>query len=137
MRQFFAATLSVLLLLFSLALGANEGGGEKEGGGIVGPQYVPLEPVLVNLDGRRHYMRVVIQVLMEDAGSAEKLGSHMPAIRHSLIMLLSGRNLDQVSTVQERESLRVQAREEVRKVLETFHAGKGVKDLFFTDFMVQ
>jgi len=136
-RQFFAATLGVLLVLFSLALGANEGGGEKEGGGIAGPQYVPLEPVLVNLDGRRHYMRVVIQVLMEDAGSAEKLGSHMPAIRHSLIMLLSGRNLDQVSTVQERESLRVQAREEVRKVLEPFHAGKGVKDLFFTDFMVQ
>lgn len=137
MRQSVTAILSVLLLVSSLALSANEGGGEKEGGGVAGPQYVPLEPVLVNLEGRRHYLRVVIQVLVDDSGSAEKLGSNMPAIRHSLIMLFSGRNPDEVTTVQEREALRVKAREEVRKVLEPFHAGKGVKDLFFTDFMVQ
>lgn len=137
MRKLAAASLTFLLLVCGPGLSANEGGGEKEGAAAVGPQYVPLEPVLVNLEGRRHYLRVVIQLLMLDGAGAEKVGEHMPAVRHCLIMLLSGRNPDEVTAMPEREKLRVQAREEVRKVLERYHAGKGVKDLFFTDFMVQ
>lgn len=135
MRKVLGASLSVVLLLCSLAVKASEEGGE--GGGEVGPQYVPLESILVNLDGRRHYLRSDIQLLMDDAAHAEKVKAHMPAIRHSLIMLFSGRNPDEVSTVQEREKLRLEAREEVRKVLKPYHAGEGLKDLFFTDFMVQ
>ena len=102
-----------------------------------GPQYVPLESILVNLEGRRHYLRVDIQLLVENAEEGEKIKANMPAIRHSLIMLFSGRNPEQVSEVIERERLRQSAKEEIKKVLGRYHADKGFKDLFFTDFMVQ
>jgi flagellar FliL protein len=82
-------------------------------------------------------MRIDIQLLVDGSEEADKIREHMPAIRDSLIVLLSGRDLDQVSDVQEREKLRQEAKEEIRRVLERFHAGEGLKDLFFTDFMVQ
>ncbi|MBS1212027.1 MAG: flagellar basal body-associated protein FliL [Proteobacteria bacterium] len=132
MRKSVGAFLGALLLMGCLAGQAEE----KEGKGAAA-QYVPLESVLVNLAGRRHYLRADIQLLVANGEEAEKVREHMPAIRHSLIMLLSGRDPEQVSTVQEREKLRQEAKGEIRKVLQGFHAGEGLKDLFFTDFMVQ
>jgi flagellar FliL protein len=131
-----AMSMVGLSLLWTGAAVANSGGGEG-GGDAAGPQYLPLESVLVNLDGKRHYLRADIQLLVDSGEHMEKMKAHMPAIRHSLIMLFSGRNPDQVSDVAEREKLRQSAKEEIKKVLEHQHADKGLEDVFFTDFMVQ
>jgi flagellar FliL protein len=129
--------LAVLLLcsVFFSAARAEEHGG-KEGDG-AGPQYVPMEPVIVNLDGRRHYLRANIQLLVDSAEHAEKIKHHMPAIRDALITLFSGRDPVALAAVEERENLRKSAREEIGKVLGHFKAGKGFEDIFFTDFMIQ
>ncbi len=92
---------------------------------------------MVNLEGKRHYLRADIQLLVDSAEHVEKMKAHMPVIRHSLIMLFSGRNPEQVSAIDEREKLRQIAKEEIRKALAHYGAGEGLKDLFFTDFMVQ
>lgn len=128
------------ILMFSLILALSSGvqaKEEKKEGGEAGAQYVKLEPVIVNLEGRRHYLRAEIQLLVADGEISEKIRTNMAALRHSLIMLMSGRNPEQLSTIEEREKLRLAAREEVAKVLERFKAAKGFEDLFFTDFMVQ
>jgi flagellar protein FliL len=130
--------MGVLLGLAVPSIHAKEGGGEGgEKSSEAGPQYVPLDSVLVNLDGRRHYLRVDIQILVESGEQAEKIKTHMPAIRDKLILLFSGRNPEQISEVPEREKLRQSAKSEIQKVLERYHAGKGLKDVFFTDFMIQ
>ncbi len=132
MRKFAGAILGGLLLM-----GCLLGQAKEEGGKVPEAQYVAVESILVNLAGRRHYLRADVNLLVASSEQAEKIKAHMPAIRHSLIMLFSERDPEQVSTVQEREKLRQEAKEEVRKVLQRFHAGEGLKDLFFTDFMVQ
>lgn len=118
---------------------ANEGGGEesKEGEAAAGPQYVPLEGLLVNLEGRRHYLRVQVQLRVDSGATAEKIKAHMAPIRHALIMLLGGRNPEQIAQMQEREKLRQEAKHEIEKVLAANHADKGLEDVYFTDFLIQ
>lgn len=116
---------------------ANEGGGEGKEGEAAGPQYVPLEGLLVNLEGRRHYLRVEVQLRVASAASAEKIKAHMAPLRHALIMLLGGRNPDQVAQMQEREKLRQEAKHEIEKVLAANHADEGLEDVYFTEFLIQ
>jgi flagellar FliL protein len=99
--------------------------------------YLPLEALVVNLEGRRHYLRTDVQLMLEGDDSIETVKVHVPAIRHALIMTLSNRPSDQLAVPEEREKLRLTALEAVRKMLERYAAGKGVRDLFFTEFLVQ
>lgn len=131
MRKFMITLLtSSALVVLNAPASGNEGGGKES-------QYLPLESVLVNLEGKRHYLRADIQLLVDSAEHAEKMKAHMPAIRHSLIMLFSNRNPEEISAIEEREKLRQSARDEVKKVLAHYGASQGLEDLFFTDFMVQ
>jgi len=126
--------LGLLLLVSSGHTMANEGGG---GGEETGVSYLPLEPVTVNLEGKRHYLKVDVQLLMDSKANAEKVKIHIPAIRHLLIMLLSNRNPDQIATVEERETIRKQASESTEKLLEEWDLDRGYEDIFFTDFLIQ
>jgi flagellar FliL protein len=123
--------LGVPFLVFSSPGNTNSGGGDADS------QYVPLEPVLVNLAGKRRYLRADIQLLVDSSEHADKMKGHMPALRHGLIMLFSGRDADKIFALDQREMLRQNAKEEVKKILDHYGAGKGLKDLFFTDFIVQ
>lgn len=126
-------TILLALLVGGPAVFAKEGGGGEEGGA----EYLKLESVLVNLQGKRHYLRADIQLLVDTKENADKIKAHMPAIRHALIMLFSNREPAQTAAVQEREKLRQAALAEVIRTLEKYGAEIGLEDLFFTDFMVQ
>lgn len=135
-RVLLALSMCFLLSLpLNQACSANEGGESKAES--AGPQYLPLPGILVNLDGRRHYLRVEIQLLVDDGAHVEKIKEHLAPIRHALIMLLSGRDPDQISQTDEREKLRQAAKEEIKKVLAANHVDKGLEDVFFTDYLIQ
>lgn len=102
-----------------------------------GGEYLPLESVLVNLEGRRHYLRADIQLLVDSKDHAERIRMHMPPVRHALIMLFSNRNPEQLSVADEREKLRQAALVDITKILQKYGAADGLKDLFFTDFLIQ
>lgn len=134
MRDFiFAVVFGAACLAINTAAWANK----AEGGGEAGQQYVKLESVLVNLEGKRHYLRADIQLMVADGHTAEAIKANMPAVQHALIMLFSGRNPELVATVDEREKLRKNAKAEIAKLLAQYHADKGFEDVFFTDFLVQ
>jgi flagellar FliL protein len=124
-------------LVWALLAAGHAGFASEGGGGEGGVEYLPLESILVNLEGRRHYLRADIQLLVDNPEDAAKIKAHMPAIRHALIMLFSNRNPQQIAAVGEREKLRQSALEQVTLSLEKFGAEHGLEDLFFTDFMVQ
>jgi flagellar FliL protein len=135
MHAFFRGlALSLWLLGASGGLSANAGGG---GGEETGVSYLPLEPITVNLEERKHYLKVDVQILMDSKDNAEKVKIHIPAIRHMLIMMLANRKAEEIAAIEERESIRKQASESTEKLLEEWNLDRGFEDVFITDFLIQ
>jgi flagellar FliL protein len=128
--------LSVLLLSFLLMSSwayANEGSSSGEGG----MEYLEITPkITVNLAEPRSYLLVNIQLLAEDAQVIEKLKKHMPAIKHELIMLFSGRSTDSIQTMEQREALRKETVAAIKKTLEHYETSDGFRDAFFSEFLI-
>lgn len=134
------ALMGLLLCVGALA---SEGGGGNNG------PYMAIEPaIVVNLQspGRPQFMQVRIQAMSHDPKVLEALKTHMGPVRDALITLLSAQTADAMYNIQQREQVRQQALEALRKVLEE-HAGiksgegkegpTGLEALYFTDFVIQ
>ncbi len=102
-------------------------------------EYIPMQPhFVVNLQGnRRSFLRADIQLLVEGKESAEKIKVHLPALRHSFIMLISEYSADRLGTAEQREDFRRKALQETRTTLDKYASSNGLTDLFFTEFLVQ
>lgn len=129
--------LILAFLLLALSTGRALAAG---GGGFTAPGYLPLSPpFVVNLDAPRgiHFMQVSMQAYVETEAAAEALQRHMPVIRNAMIMLLSGRHMDEALQMQTREQWRAAALAEIQRILQELGGEAGVSDLFFTDFIIQ
>ncbi len=104
-------------------------------------QYVELNPALImNLatKGKRsRYLQisVVIRVLGED--KAARIKYHQAPIRHTLIMLVSGRTKEEIASIKGREKLRKEALKTVQKILEKYEKNLEIQDILFTNYVVQ
>ncbi len=129
MRTFFSFVL--FALLFASPLQANERP----------VHYFAIEPpFVVNvLEGpRARHMQVRMQIMTHDRKVIAKLEEHMPAIRHGLIMLLSGQSGETVRSTAGVEQLRLEALEVMRETLaEVAGLQDGIEELYFTDRVVQ
>lgn len=131
-RQFISGLVIALCALPAMAAGG--------GGGFTAPGYMPFDPpFVINVDAPRgtHFMQITVQAYVETAEDAQALGYHMPAVRNALIMLFSGRTLEEASTVEKREEWRAEALAEVQHVMESLAGTPGTSEIFFTDFIVQ
>lgn len=130
--------MRIFLLLLSLwCLPSYVSAGEEATEAVV--EYLAMTPKFtVNLAEPKKYLRVDVQLMVEGDTSIEKVKKHFPAIRHSLIMLFSGKAAADLQTMEQREKLREEALKEVEETLEK-HAknSDGLRDLFFTEFLVQ
>jgi flagellar FliL protein len=102
-----------------------------------------------NVNGRQRYLQAAITLLYRDPLLEELLTLHMPAIRNGLVMLLSGKNFDELQTSEGKEILREEALEIIRSQLQKEKAalvasGKGegvsaanVEQVLFTNFVMQ
>lgn len=144
MRKISVFLLALLLSLGTVAKaeehGGGQGGGEKKEGEAAGPviEYLPLEPPLVvNLQGPRRYLKADIQLLIEGAENLPRIKEQMPVIRHALILLMSERDPATLANVEEREKLRAATLSEIRTALDKYSRSEGLKDVFFSNFLVQ
>jgi flagellar FliL protein len=125
--------LLVGLLLLPLVGFANE---DKEAEGPV-IEYVDMQPKFtVNLAEPKKYLLVNVQLLVEGADSVGKVKKHLPMLRHELIMMLSGMHVADLQTMEQREALRVKAKELMAVSLAKVEVKDGFKDLFFSEFLV-
>ncbi len=125
-------TVLFLFVLTPLALASEGGGGNSP--------YVELKPafvVNVNDGDEVHHMQVDIQVKLASPDAAALIEEHQPAIRHALVLLLSGQEVKEVRTVQGKEKLRQEALEAVQKVLEENTGKPGIEALYFTGLIIQ
>ena len=100
-------------------------------------EYVEMSPKFtVNLDKRKKYLAVSVQLLVEGEGYTEKVKKHMPALRHELIMIYSGRSAAELQTMEQREALRQETKEVITQVLDKYSNSDGFRDVFFTEFLV-
>ncbi|MET0026267.1 MAG: flagellar basal body-associated FliL family protein [Candidatus Thiodiazotropha sp.] len=100
--------------------------------------YYQIKPSLVaNLASGGKYIRCDIQLMTKDEAFLEILNQHGPAIRHSLLLLLSEQNGAELKTTEGKEALRKQALSEIDKLMQTLEHKNAVEGLFFTTFFVQ
>jgi len=132
-----AVRLAVLLLsflFFSFSVHANEG---KEESPESSMEYLEITPKFtVNLAEPRKYLLVNVQLLMEGLEAIEKTKKNMPAIKHELLMLFSGRPAESLHTVEQREALRQETLSAIRKVLDKYENSEGFRDVLFTEFLI-
>lgn len=155
-RRGFISTLLLALVIIILAAGAGAGGywylfGRHAAAPqphvvveqpsvvqVKPPVYSPLAPFTVNLndtEGRMLYIGLSLQVSDDEAVKA--LTQHLPEVRNRVLMLLSSQKADNLSTPQDKERLANEIREALMAPFDTSAIAINVRQVLFTDFIVQ
>lgn len=102
--------------------------------------YVELTPEFVinfrDRNDRQKFMKAEMSVSTTDEDVAEAVERHMPAIRNSLVLLLSRQVYEDLQPHEGKEKLRAEALAEVQAVLEAEIGKPGVTDLFFSSLVM-
>ena len=133
-----ALLLAVNLLLAPGVFAQDEEDAAKP---VSSSRYVDIKPAFVvnyGGEGRLRYLKTEIALRV---GGGDKgpggIRRHMPYIRHTLVMLLSRASEEDLSSMEGRELLRLEALEGVREVLLKEEGEQFVEDLLFNSFIVQ
>lgn len=125
----------VLCLSFLLVFNMAYAGDDESAEPII--EYVEMSPKFtVNLDKPNKYLVVNVQLLVEGEKYIEKVKKHLPALRHELIMLYSGRDSTELQTMEQREALREETKKAITQALDKHSNSDGFRDVFFTEFLV-
>ncbi|MEN6586434.1 MAG: flagellar basal body-associated protein FliL [Sulfuricella sp.] len=102
------------------------------------PVFVKLEAFTVNLtaDGEDHYLQTDIELKVADAKVSDVIKEHMPEIRNNVLLLLSSKTAGALSSMEGKQKLSNEIKEQVNKVLHAKDAD-GVSGVFFTSFVIQ
>lgn len=102
--------------------------------------YYPLKPEFItnySVQGRQRSIKVDMTLMLRDNSVVPALELHMPALRHSINMLLVGQVYEELQTAEGKELLRQHALVAVQEVLETEIGVPGVEQVLFTNFVMQ
>ncbi len=95
---------------------------------------VPMETFLVNLAGSRgnKLVKINMELEIDNPKVEDEIDRRKPQIRDIIIILLSSKTYDQVTTRQGKEALR----DEVKDTVNSFLVKGKIKKVYFTDFIV-
>jgi flagellar FliL protein len=105
--------------------------------------YMPLDPpFVVNFThrGALRYLQLSVELMFYDAMRLDLARQRMPAIRNDVIILLSGKDFDSLSTIESKELLRREILAAVCKVLELDVEAVVAGDegtIYITNFIMQ
>lgn len=102
--------------------------------------YVSLgDPMVLNLSGPRRltFLQISADVLVSDADAEQTIKTHVPAIRHSLIMLLSEQKAGDIKSPARREEIRQQATSQVQALIADLSGSEAVSEVLFSSILVQ
>ncbi|HWV16693.1 MAG TPA: flagellar basal body-associated FliL family protein [Cellvibrio sp.] len=140
---------------------AEEETASSEHGAEAAAIYYPLKPnftVNYDVNGRQRFLQTELTFMYRDPGLLKTLELHMPAVRNSLVLLLSSQVFDDLQTVEGKEKLREAALEAVQEILakeqedayarmsakekEAFKKehgrdGANIEQVLFTNFVMQ
>ena len=123
-----------------VAAGAEEdsvdaAGDNSEGG----PVFLTLETFTVNLqpDPDEKFLQLDISMQVKKPEEAEALKGQMPAIRNRLLLLLTSKQANQISTMEGKQELSKEILTEVNKPFSEHGKPQKVTGVFFTSFVIQ
>lgn len=132
------------LLLISILLSMSGQGllaAEEDGESSKSSAYVSLgDSMILNLstDSQRlTFLQLKADVLISDADAEDIIETHIPAIRHKLIVLLSDQKAIDMKTASKREQIRLMATAQIRAMIEELSGSSAVSDVLFSSFLVQ
>ncbi len=112
-----------------------EGASKANEPAAAGGQLVTLDSFVVNLSdpmGRR-YLKTTMDVEVADAAAAAELTAAMPKVKDTLLLLLSSKSFEEISSMDRKIELKNQIVDRLNLIL-----GKGkVRNVYFTEFVVQ
>jgi len=100
----------------------------------IGPLY-SIGTMIVNLadKGGKRYLRVNMELELSHPEVAEEIEKRLPLIRDSILMVLSTKTYEDISTTDGKNELR----NELVKSLGKFFMAGNIVNVFFTEFVVQ
>jgi flagellar FliL protein len=112
------------------------------------PDDEPLEPALytaldppfvVSFDeeGGARYLQLTLQAMARDEKTIEAVKQHSPAIRNSVLFMLSGYELDVLGTQAGKEQLRKDLLGAANEILAKNGAKQPIEELYFTSIVIQ
>ena len=128
MKHFF---LPVLLFCLTRPLLAAGGGPT--------PYFEITTPFVVNLaeQDALSFLQVNAQLKVTREDIKPYLSKHMPAIQHTVMMVLSEQSTKDINTVAGKQHLRDVTLKEVQTLLQTQIGDPGVEEIYFTGFIIQ
>jgi flagellar FliL protein len=108
----------------------NQGGDSQE----MGPIY-SLETFIVNLVGGRgkNYLKAKVELELDSDKTTIEINKRLPQIRDAILTMLSSKSNEDISTLEGKFQLRA----EIISTLNQFLKTGRVKNVYFTDFIVQ
>jgi flagellar FliL protein len=96
---------------------------------------MPLEPFLVNLADKesRRYLKLKIELEVNNEESAKELEKSTPRLRDALILLLSSKTYLDLASYQGKQQLK----QEIKQKVTALPGGNKISDVFFTEFVAQ
>lgn len=103
--------------------------------------YISLgSPLVLNLSSKRSrntYLQLTADVLVKDSDSEELIKTHIPAMRHQLIVLLSEQPARDMKSPSKREEIRKLAAAKIQELVAELSNNEDISDVLFSSFLVQ
>lgn len=102
------------------------------------PIYLNLESFTVNLlSDEMVFLQTVISLQLKNDKQNELVKSYMPLVRSKLLLVLSSKRPQEISTVEGKKQLALDIKKEVDSCLPGQSPNKDIIDVFFTSFIIQ
>lgn len=136
--RFNVARVALLLALgIGSPLAAASGGG---GAAVEASDYVALDsPMIVNVFSRDtvHFVKATAQFKLKNPALAGTVKTHLPALRHTLLMLLADRPYFELTTLAGKSRLRDDALAAVRQFMLENTGDPSIESVLFTSLVLQ
>jgi len=107
------------------------------GGGT--PYFEIATPFVVNItnEGGAAFLQVNAQFKVKNIELKQHLSSHLPAIQHTVMMVLSEQTASGIRTVKGKQKLREVTLKEIQEFLTAQIGDPIVEEIYFTGFIIQ
>ena len=105
------------------------------------PEFYVLEPFVVNLakPDENRYLQIGITYELSNVTAVDEVKSYTPIIRSRILMVLSGKTIDNLGSIQGKQQLMDELVELARLTIigDEIDPTKGVRDVHFSSFVIQ
>lgn len=109
----------------------------KKGEPALPPVFVALDPFTVNLQPNRQFLQATFNLQVATAEEAATLKNYLPQIRSRLLLMLSGKTAEEISTIEGKNQLTKEILDLVNEPLASGMPSLDVANVFITSFVIQ